>query len=300
MDAANQVSLAKEVEGEITRIFSLPITELESTEGRAIISAAKVFGIDASNTSFQDLGKLKEAIFEKAAGIWKSLASKSADQFTRDDLKALEEVPGKLQALKEINGTAAPLSSEAIPLEQQLTAFIARYGIRAIEGQDSQVAVNISEATYAQFLKEGQELSIKLHKAKPEIYKANQAIWPERLQKWESEEAFQEKGAGIEVVTDGCFPESSGKGMHRKGQEDLLAGKNLTMEQLRELAVAHTARYLLDGQSIFKGQVVRAVRAVGGALFFYAVGLDEFDIEDDLSDYSVSSSARLAPSESKI
>lgn len=62
MDAGvvEQVSLGKEIEGEINRIFSLPVTE-----GRAIVRAAEVFGVDASTTSFQDLGQLKDVILKR-------------------------------------------------------------------------------------------------------------------------------------------------------------------------------------------------------------------------------------------
>ena len=186
-----------------------------------------------------------------------------------------------------VGSEASPSAAPVLSLEQRHAAFISKYRIRAIPDQDSQVAVTIPKGTtYAAFLTEAQELSIELHKANSDKYRADQAVYPSRLQAFLDDAAFTKKATGIEVVTDGCVSESHGK--TRKGQETFLAENKLTMEQIAELAVAHTARYLLDGQSIFQGQTVRAV---GGALGFDDLGgLYADDINDVDSGDGVSSS----------
>ena len=248
-------------------------------------------------TDIAEAGKLLADFTAKAAGSLEGAAAVKSDTLTPDEMGrrvkiAIAALKGEIPAILGEAPTAAPL------LESRHAAFIAKYSIRPIEGQDSQVAVKVpNDARYSEFMTEAQELSIALHQANPTQYGARQAVWPERLQKWSADSTFQEKGSGIEVITDGCVPGSSGRGMTREGQENLLAKRSLTMEQIRELGVAHTARYILDGQSIFKGQVVRAV---GGALLFLADGLNAHGIVDDRSGAHVSSSARLSPSELKI
>ena len=62
------------------------------------------------------------------------------------------------------------------------------------------------------------------------------------------------------------------------------------MAPLADLAVAHTAFFILTGEDLFQGQFVRAC---GGALRFDGYGLDVFNFDDDNSDSDVSASRSL-------
>jgi len=139
-------------------------------------------------------------------------------------------------------------------------------------------------------------LSIELHAAFPDKYTAGQAICPERLEMLLDDPAFQEKGTGIETITDGCVPKTNGRGMTRDGANAKLASQGLSHEVDPVLVAAHTAGYLLNGLSIFERQVVRAA---GGAFLFYDGGLRASGIIDVYSADGVSSSARRAPPELK-
>ena len=180
-------------------------------------------------------------------------------------------------------------------VEQKLAVFIATYKIRAIEGEASQVAQTIpTDKTFADFLGEGQALSIRLHAAFPDKYTARQAIWPERLKKLLSDPAFRGKGTGKETITDGCVPGTNGRGMTRDGATQKLASQGLSHEAAPVLVAAHTGRYLLDASSIFKGQVVRAA---DGAFYFRDYGLNASDGYAGHGSDVVSSSARRGPQE---
>ena len=196
--------------------------------------------------------------------------------------------------------TESPITEEQ--LTQKLETFVNTYKIRAIEGEPTQVAQTIpTDKTYADYLIEGQALSIDLHAAFPAKYKAYQAIWPAHLEKLRADPAFQAKGTGLETITDGCVSGTNGDGMTREGATQKLARQGLQHEEDPVLVAAHTGRYLVDATSIFQGQVVRAA---GGAFYFSADGLGANDIIDDrIFDAAchdrLSSSARRAPSELK-
>jgi hypothetical protein len=201
----------------------------------------------------------------------------------------------RLHTKGEVSVGAVAEHLTAEQLTQKLASFVETFKIRAIEGEPSQVAQTIpTDKTYADYLREGQALSIALHAAFPAKYKADQAIWPARLEQLLADPAFQAKGTGLETITDGCV--SGTKHMILKGATQELAKQGLQHEDDPVLVAAHTGRYLVDATSIFQGQVVRAA---GGAFYFYAYGLDARDIRDDSSYFSVSSSARRAPSELK-
>ncbi len=62
------------------------------------------------------------------------------------------------------------------------------------------------------------------------------------------------------------------------------------MAPLADLAVAHTAFYILTGKDLFQGQ---AVRACGGALYFHGIGLDVRHYNDVSRHIGVSASRSL-------
>ncbi|MFN4895360.1 MAG: hypothetical protein ACK5HO_06210 [Pseudomonadota bacterium] len=204
-------------------------------------------------------------------------------------------------AIAALKGEVPPIREQsqltAEQLTQKLATFVETFKIRAIEGEPSQVAQTIpTDKTYADYLREGQALSIALHAAFPAKYKADQAIWPARLEKLLDDPAFQAKGTGLETITDGCVSGTNGEGMTRKGATQELAKQGLQHENDPVLVAAHTGRYLVDATSIFQGQ---AVRAAGGAFYFHVDGLRASVIDYGHSPNRVSSSARRAPSELK-
>ena len=239
------------------------------------------------------LGTLPEA---DRAAVSLALVADSAEHLSPEARQALLQILPKEQSTVLAPATSTREAAN-LQLTQDLAAFVATYKIRAIEGESSQVAQTIpTDKTYADYLREGQALSIALHAAFPEKYKADQAIWPARLEQLLADPAFQAKGTGLETITDGCVSGTNGEGMTRAGATRKLASQGLKHENDPVLVAAHTGRYLVDATSIFQGQVVRAA---GGAFRFHAGGLGASDIGDADGGNDVSSSARRAPSELK-
>jgi hypothetical protein len=247
----------------------------------------------AAQPKIEDLetvsGAMTEAIAARALG-------QTTVELPQAALVAMANIL-RLHTIGEVPVEAGAESLTAEQLKQKLATFVATYKIRAIEGEPSQVAQTIpTDKTYADYLREGQALSIALHAAFPEKYKAHQAIWPADLEKLLADPAFQAKGTGLETITDGCVSGTNGEGMTREGATQKLEKQGLKHEDDSVLVTAHTGRYLLDASSIFKVQVVRAA---GGAFRFSANGLYADVIHADGSSSYVSSSARRAPSQSK-
>lgn len=156
------------------------------------------------------------------------------------------------------------------------------------------------EATSSQFMEEAQALSIDLHRAAPSRYRAIKAISPRYLLGWLREERSSgesrkdehasgaQNGSGQESIVDGCVPDTTGRGVTLEMRKNRLTYKGLRMPAVSRLAMAHTARYILDGGSIFKGQ---SVSAVGGHLFFDDEGLRDCPIADHINFGDVSASA---------
>jgi hypothetical protein len=249
----------------------------------------------ATQLNIEDLvtvsGAMTEALAARASG-------QTTIELPREALEAMANIL-RLHTKGEVPVEAGTEYHTAKQLTQKLATFVEAYKIRAIEGEPSQVAQTIpTDRTYADYLREGQALSIALHAAFPGKYKADQAIWPASLEKLEADPAFKAKGTGLETMTDGCVSGTNGEGMNRKGATQELAKQGLQHEKAPVLVAAHTGRYLVDATSIFQGQVVRAA---GGVFFFDDDGLGARDIRVglDVGSSDVSASARRAPSELK-
>jgi len=246
-----------------------------------------------SSADIADLSTVSRATTE-------ALASLASGQTTVELPQATLEAMAKLLRLHTKGEVSVGAVAEHLTAEQltrKLASFVETFKIRAIEGEPSQVAQTIpTDKTYADYLREGQALSIALHAAFPAKYKADKAIWPARLEQLLADPAFQAKGTGLETITDGCVSGTNGEGMTRKVATQELTKQGLQHEDDPVLVAAHTGRYLVDATSIFQGQVVRAA---GGAFYFSDDGLDAGDIDDGNSYNDVSSSARRAPSELK-
>ena len=242
--------------------------------------------LDVAKTS---LGSLPESGQIEAFNHLDSKARAKINSAALANMSA-EERRAILSAYPEVPAATSTSQAAALQLTQNLAAFVATYKIRAIEGKPSQVAQTIpTDKTYADCLREGQALSIALHAAFPEKYKADQAIWPASLEPILADPALQAKGTGRETITDGCVSGTNGEGMTRAGATRKLASQGLKHENDLVLVAAHTGRYLVDATSIFQGQ---AVRAVGGLFYFFADGLLALLFNPEDSRDNVSSSAR--------
>jgi hypothetical protein len=83
--------------------------------------------------------------------------------------------------------------------------------------------------------------------------------------------------------------------MNRADQEAFLKNMGLPQANLEDLAAAFVAFYVATGKNLFEGKVVRAA---GGALHFFSVGLNVYDI-DDGSSFSGMAVASRVPLNSK-
>jgi len=117
-----------------------------------------------------------------------------------------------------------------------------------------------------------------------ELY-GRDAVYPDQLKKWLKEDDFRSKTTSTtKLWIDGRVEGLDGK--TRKEQESVIGA----MAPLADLAVAHTAFFILTGKDLFQG---KCVRACGGALGFDSNGLGVSHCYDDSSSYDVSASRSL-------
>ena len=96
------------------------------------------------------------------------------------------------------------------------------------------------------------------------------AVWLNKLKDWGKDDNFISKTTSTtKLGIDGRVEGLDAK--MREEQESLL---NKQMAPFADLAVAHTAFFILTGEDLFQGQIVRAC---GGALYFSSFGLDVND-----------------------
>ena len=112
------------------------------------------------------------------------------------------------------------------------------------------------------------------------------AVDPDRLKNWQKKDDFRSKTTSTNKLwIDGRVKELDAK--TRKEQESDLKEQ---MAPLADLAVAHTAFFILTGEDLFQRQWVRAC---GGALFFDSYGLVVPFYNVDFSPFDVSASRSL-------
>ena len=135
--------------------------------------------------------------------------------------------------------------------------FVSKYSVEKIN--DHQVRFVLPKGTSRiDLLNEAQEIARGLY--------GQDAVDPDRLKNWQKKDDFRSKTTsttklGIDGRVEGLDAKS------RKEQERVLKEQ---MAPLADLAVAHTAFFILTGKDLFQGQVVRAC---GGALYFDSYGL---------------------------
>ena len=155
--------------------------------------------------------------------------------------------------------------------------FVSKYSVEKIN--DHQVRFVLPKGTSRiDLLNEAQEIARGLY--------GQDAVDPDRLKNWQKKDDFRSKTTsttklGIDGRVEGLDAKS------RKEQERVLKEQ---MAPLADLAVAHTAFFILTGKDLFQGQVVRAC---GGALYFDSYGLGVDDCDGAYSRYAVSASRSL-------
>ena len=155
--------------------------------------------------------------------------------------------------------------------------FVSKYSVEKIN--DHQVRFIIPKGTSRiDLLNEAQGIARELY--------GRDAVRPDHLKNWQKEDDFRSKTTSTtKLWIDGRVKGLDAKS--RKEQESVLKEQ---MAPLADLAVAHTAFFILTGKNLFQGQ---AVRACGGALCFSSHGLVVHNYYDDYSSFAVSASRSL-------
>ena len=162
--------------------------------------------------------------------------------------------------------------------------FVSKYSVEKIN--DHQVRFVLPKGTSRiDLLNEAQGIARGLY--------GQDAVYPSQLEDWQKEDDFRTKTTSkTKLGIDGRVEGLDGK--TRKQQERLIEKQwgETQMAPLADLAVAHTAFFILTGKDLFQGQFVRAC---GGALHFYGDGLD-VDDDDDVYRLRDVSASRSLPS----
>ena len=160
--------------------------------------------------------------------------------------------------------------------------FVYKYSVEKIN--DHQVRLVLPKGTSRiDLLNEAQGIVRELY--------GQDAVYTPQLKEWQREDDFRSKTTSkTKLGIDGRVEGLDGK--TRKQQERLIKKQwgETQMAPLADLAVAHTAFFILTGKDLFQGQFVRAC---GGALYFAGYGLDVHFYYDDFSNRDVSASRSL-------
>lgn len=160
--------------------------------------------------------------------------------------------------------------------------FVSKYSVEKIN--DHQVRLVLPQGTSRiALLEEAQEIERELY--------GRDAVYPNQLKKWQNDNDFISKTTSTtKLAIDGRFEGLDAKS--REEQELLLKVQcgEMQMAPFADLAVAHTAFFILTGKSLFHGQLVRAC---DGTLFFGSFGLDVCSYDDDVSSDAMSASRSL-------
>ena len=155
--------------------------------------------------------------------------------------------------------------------------FVSKYSVEEIN--DHQVRFVLPKGvSRIDLLNEAQGIARELY--------GQDAVYPSQLEDWQKEDDFRTKTTSTtKLWIDGRVKELDAK--TRKEQESDLKEQ---MAPLADLAVAHTAFFILTGKDLIQGQFVRAC---GGALHFHSYGLVVNSFSDDYSNFDVSASRSL-------
>ena len=155
--------------------------------------------------------------------------------------------------------------------------FVSKYSVEEIN--DHQVRFVLPKGvSRIDLLNEAQGIARELY--------GQDAVYPSQLEDWQKEDDFRTKTTSTNKLwIDGRVKELDAK--TRKEQESDLKEQ---MAPLADLAVAHTAFFILTRKDLFQRQWVRAC---GGALPFRGLGLGVPHYDDDYGYIGVSASRSL-------
>ena len=223
--------------------------------------------------------KLTIAEYKEAQTKLSELMAKAVTGFA-----AAQQV-GDLVAAKAWSETLVlPIASlkgqfEQLSLQER---FVYKYSVEKIN--DHQVRLVLPKGvSRIDLLNEAQGIARELY--------GRDAVYPDHLKDWQKEDDFRTKTTSkTKLWIDGRVEGLDGK--TRKQQERLIKKQwgETQMAPLADLAVAHAAFYILTGENLFQGQVVRAC---DGMLYFSGDGLGDYIYYVAPRDSDVSASRSL-------
>lgn len=189
--------------------------------------------------------------------------------------EALSELTLRTSAFKDLRARLAPLD-----------LFIAKYCVMAVDEHTVSLVIP-KGVSRLEMLKEALSTSIELYEESPGRYTAYRALQLYWLEKCASESGFTEvTHKSLSLLIDG---DVTGSNNLTHAEQEARGWNNAA---LQDLAVAHSAFYLLTGKSLFRGRTVRV--AGGGALNFSIYGLVDCNGNEESRDSTISASRSLS------
>ncbi len=216
---------------------------------------------------YRDTAVKLHALRRKVAERFDSAVEYGDKQAARN---ALAELKASGAAFKELRNTLSPTD-----------LFIAKYNIQ-VHGSHEVSFVLPKGVSRSEMLCEAQGLVAERENGR-------NLVLPNYLKTCTDDKTFQATTTTPEwIQIDGHV--DGGDAKNRADQEAFLKDKRLPQANLEDLAAAFVAFYVATGKNLFEGKVVRAA---GGALDFFIIGLDVSGIDDDNSHGSVAVSSRV-------
>jgi hypothetical protein len=182
---------------------------------------------------------------------------------------ALDKLKASGVAFKELRNTLSPTD-----------LFIAKYNIQVHGSHEVSFVLPKGVSRY-EMLCEAQGLVAERDN--------RNLVLPTQLERWKDDKTFKATSTTPErIQIDGHV--AGGDGKTRANQESFLKSKGLPQANLEDLAAAFVAFYVATGKDLFEGKVVRAA---GGALNFYSLGLYVSVIGDDRSNSDMAVASRV-------
>jgi hypothetical protein len=167
----------------------------------------------------------------------------------------------------------------ASSLQVRISEFSRRCGFDISENGSLSLAV--VGCSYIEILEEAQRLSWELT--------GGNSICPEALDAWQKDPRFLEvPEAEHSVLYFNPLAIDTGD-KDRFEQEEMLAQRDMGMLTLPELAVVHAVSFVINGEDIFRGYILRTQDS---ALALSVDGLDEFDPGDWTRDEDIIASSK--------
>jgi hypothetical protein len=201
---------------------------------------------------------------------------------TKGDLKTaqyiLEQASLKTKAYEELRERLGPTG-----------IFLAKYGVEVI-----------NDHTILFVLPKGCSRIDILNEAQGLVGGRDQRdlIYPDQLKEWQQDNRFTKPAEASErICIDGHV--KGGDAMKRGPQEKFVAGKDLALPSIEDLAVAFALHWVATGEPLFGWRSQNSysywVRGAGGSLDFRRSGLGALGVNDGSDDRDVAVAARVSP-----